>query len=120
MTYNKTRNDTTLRVAFHTVMSQQNAGYCNEYSTQFGGKGCLNPAPIVNSLFNNDYRNLWHSVPAELSGFCKSTTDGMLTPGNIQISVHVNQPRSGGVTRTGRIAGSPALTSYLLVEEYCS
>ena len=120
VTFNKTRNDTILRVEFHTIMAQGTQGQGSEYSIQFGSQDCFLPAPIVTSIYNGYYGpGYWHSVPAELSGFCTSTADGLLKPGDIQISVHVKLTYSGsGQTNTGKLDRGQ-ITSYLLVEEYC-
>ena len=100
-------------------MSQEYRGYCSEYYIQFGGRDCSLPAPIVTNIYNGASGNYWESAPAELSGFCKSTTGGILAPGNIQISIHVNSRCGSGNAYTGKLS-TGRVTSHLLVEEYCS
>ena len=119
MTYKKLRNDTILRVTFHSAFAQLLHGKCSEYYIQFGGRDCFQPTPIANTLYIQNYAgsSLWHSVPAEVSGFCNATSEGQLLPGNIQVSVHVKDSCSGGDAHTGKIAGR--VTSYFLIEEYC-
>ena len=121
VTYKKLRNDTILRVTFHSALAQNDNDKCSEYYIQFGGRDCSQPAPIVNTLFIQNYANsgLWHSIPAEVSGFCNATSQGRLLPGNIQVSVHVKQSCSGGDAYTGWIKSGSRVTSYLLIEEYC-
>ena len=120
VTYKKLRNDTILRVTFHSTFAQRYHDKCSEYFIQFGGRDCSQPAPIANTLYIQNYGSAteWHSIPAEVSGFCNATSEGQLLPGNIQVSVHVKQSCSGGDTFTGGL-GSGRVTSYNLMEEYC-
>ena len=75
------------------------------------------PLSQVNGYYGPGY---WHSVPAELSGFCTSTAYGLFKPLDIQISVHVKLTYSGsGQTNTGKLDRGQ-ITSYLLVEDYCT
>ena len=120
--YKKLRNDTILRVTFHSAFGQYKSSKCSEYYIQFGGRDCSQPAPIETVMYINNYggSNLWHSIPAEVSGFCNATSEGQLLPGNIQVSVHIKASCSGGdaYTGTGGLSGK-SMTSYLLIEEYC-
>ena len=120
VTYKKLRNDTILRVTFHSAFAQYHHGRCSEYYIQFGGRDCSQPAPIANTLYIENYGSSqdWHSVPAEVSGFCNATSQGQLLPGNIQVSVHVKESCSDGDTYTGPVGGG-RVTSYFLIEEYC-
>ena len=118
VTYNKTRNDTILRVEFHSTLGQYHSTKCSTWYIQFDGVKCSQPAPIQTGIYK-DGQSSWNITPAEVSGFCRSTSRGELLKGNIQISVHVkNSCSSGGDSYTGKIS-SNHVTSYLLVEEYC-
>ena len=119
VTYKKLRNDTILRVTFHSAFAQYHHGRCSEYYIQFGGRDCSQPAPIATIMYIQNYggASLWHSIPAEVSGFCNATSEGQLLPGNIQVSVHIKDTCSGGNAHTGPVSGR--MTSYLLIEEYC-
>ena len=118
VTYNKTRNDTILRVEFHSSLGQYTNSECSTWYIQFDGVKCSQPAPIQTGVYRYGYGG-WNIAPAEVSGFCRSTSRGELLKGNIQISVHVKQGcSSGGNAHTGR-ASAYDDTSYLLVEEYC-
>ena len=120
VTYKKLRNDTILRVTFHSAFSQYSHGKCSEYHIQFGGHECTQPAIIVNTLHIDNYASSgqWQSIPAEVSGFCNATSQGQLLPGNIQVSVHVKLACSGGNAHTGKFYRG-RVTSYFLIEEYC-
>ena len=122
VTYKKLRNDTILRVTFHSAFGQYKSNECSEYYIQFGGRDCSQPARIETIMFIQNYggSSQWHSVPAEVSGFCNATSEGQLLPGNIQVSVHIKDSCSGGdaYTGTASLSGHP-MTSYLLIEEYC-
>ena len=120
--YKKQRNDTILRVAFHSTLAQYRHSGCSQWYIQFGGQDCTQPAPITTSIYtdHSDGSNSNNRVPAEVSGFCNATSSGKLSPANLQISVHVKkcQGRSSGDAVTGTNFGQ--WTSYLLVEEYCA
>ena len=120
VTYKKLRNDTILRVTFHSAFAQRYHDKCSEYYIQFGGSECTQPAPIASTLLIQNYggASLWQSVPAEVGGFCNATAEGQLLPGDIQVSVHVKQSCSGGDTFTGNI-NRGRVTNYILIEEYC-
>ena len=117
VTYNKTRNDTILRVEFHSTLTQTSNGKCSTWYIQFDGVKCTQPAPIQTGIYKAG--STWQIAPAELSGFCRSTSRGELSRGNIQISVHVTDNCSSGDSHTGQYS-SFEVTSYLLVEEYCN
>ena len=121
VTYKKQRNDTILRVTFHSTLSQYIHQGCSQWYIQFGGQDCTQPAPITTSIYtdHSDSSGSYNTAPAEVSGFCKATSRGKLSPGNVQVSVHVKkcQGRSA-LAITGTSVGQ--WTSYLLVEEYCA
>ena len=120
VTYKKQRNNTMLRVTFHSTLSQYNHNGCSQWYIQFGGQDCTQPAPITTSIYryNGDSSGSWYRPPSEVSGFCNATSSGKLSPGNIQVSVHVKPCiHYTGEAYTGTGAGQ--WTSYLLVEEYC-
>ena len=121
MTYKKLRNDTILRVTFHSAFNQWSHAKCTEYYIKFGGRECSDPAPIVNTLYMQNYGGggLARSFPSETSGFCNATSAGKLLAGNVQVSAHVKTACSGGNAHTGSLSHG-RVTSYLLVEEYCS
>ena len=121
VTYKKQRNDTMLRVTFHSTLSQYNHNQCSQWYIQFGGQDCTQPAPITTSIYtyHSDSSGSWNRAPAEVSGFCNATSRGKLSPGNIQVSVHVKKCQGyNGDALTGTGVGQ--WTSYLLVEEYCA
>ena len=122
VTYKKQRNDTILRVTFHSTLAQWKHDGCSQWYIQFGGQDCTQPAPITSSIYTSrsDYSDSWNRAPAEVSGFCNTTSGGKLSSGNIQVSVHVKlcQGHSLGNALTG--TGTGQFTSYLLVEEYCA
>ena len=122
VTYKKLRNDTILRVTFHSAFAQLDYQKCSEYYLKFGGHECSDPAPIANTLYITTYTgsNAYpRSYPSQISGFCNATSAGKLLAGNVQVSAHVKMACSGGNAYTGKIS-SGRVTSYLLVEEYCS
>ena len=121
VTYKKLRNDTILRVTFHSAFTQYSHAKCTEYYIKFGGRECSDPAPIVNTLYLQNYggSRMGQSYPSQISGFWNSTSAGKLLAGNVQISAHVKMVCSGGDAYTGMYS-SGRVTSYLLVEEYCS
>ena len=121
VTYKKLRNDTILRVTFHSAFSQYNHAKCTEYYIKFGGHECSDPAPIINTLYLQNYggSTIGRSYPSQISGFCNATSAGKILAGNVQISAHVKMACSGGSAYTGKFS-SGRVTSYLLVEEYCS
>ena len=119
--YEKLRNDTILRVTFHSTLSQYRSGDCSQWYIQFGGQDCTQPAPVTTSIYtdHSDGSGSWNRSPAEVGGFCNSTSTGKLSPGNIEISVHVKTCVNYNADAfTGTAAGH--YTSYLLVEEYCT
>ena len=121
VTYKKLRNDTILRVIFHSAFAQYIDNKCSEYYIKFGGRECSEPAPITNTLYtrvSSGAAGVWRSYPSQISGFCNATSAGKLFAGNVRVSAHVNMACSGGNAHTGIWAGR--VTSYLLVEEYCS
>ena len=190
VTYIKQRNDTILRVTFHSTLSQYNHQGCSQWYIQFGGQDCTQPAPITTSIYkyHSDSSHSTNMAPAEVSGFyscnlstpacnasglqtfhpklceassvvekrtghklhllynttltltlsanarnnglqklvilvvsgfCNATSSGKLSPGNIQVSVHVKHcsQHYTGDAQTGTNVGQ--WTSYLLIEEYC-
>ena len=122
VTYKKLRNDTILRVTFHSAFTQLYHDKCSEYYIKFGGRECSDPAPIANTLYISTYAGSnthWRSYPSQISGFCNATSEGKILAGNVQVSAHVKMACSGGDAYTGKIS-SGRVTSYLLVEEYCS
>ena len=121
VTYKKLRNDTVLRVTFHSAFASAYHTRCSEYCIKFGGLECSDPAPIVNTLYTENYSTsaYWGSYPSQISGFCNGTSEGKILAGNVQVSAHVKLACSGGDAYTGKIS-SGRVTSYLLVEEYCS
>ena len=121
VTYKKLRNDTVLQVTFHSAFGSAYHAKCSEYYIKFGGLECSDPAPIVNTLYTEKYSNsaYWGSYPSQISGFCNATSEGKLLAGNVQVSAHVELACSGGNAYTGKYS-SGRVTSYLLVEEYCS
>ena len=122
VTYKKLRNDTILRVTFHSAFASAIHRKCSEYYIKFGGHECSDPAPIVNTLYITTYSansGYWRSYPSQISGFCSGTSAGKLLAGNVQVSAHVKMSCSGGNAYTGK-QSSGRVTSYLLVEEYCS
>ena len=116
VTYNKTQNDTILRVEFHSPLAQYTDQKCSTWYVEFDGAECTQPVPIQTGAYKYN-SNSWNIAPAEVSGFCRSTSRGELLKGIIQISVHVKAGCSGGNAHTGRAQFDA--TSYLLVEEYC-
>ena len=122
VTYKKQRNDTILRVTFHSTLAQWYNGGCSQWYIQFGGQDCTQPAPITTSIYtdHNDGSHSNNRAPAEVSGFCNATSSGKLSPGNIQVSLHVKKCQS--VSRGDAVTGTNfgQWTSYLLVEEYCA
>ena len=76
VTYKKQRNDTILRVTFHSTLSQYNHDGCSQWYIQFGGQDCTQPAPISTSIYtaHTDISNSWNRAPAEVSGFCNATS----------------------------------------------
>ena len=125
VTYNKTRNDTILRVAFHTTLAQNRHGGCGEWYVKFSGNECTQPAPITTSVYTDHGNRIgsWMTIPAELSGFCNGTSSSSISTGPVVISVHVRNCHSSSFSTavfTGeRINGKAKVTSYFLVEEYC-
>ena len=93
----KARNDTILPVAFNSPLATGNDFGCNEWYIKFNGNECNLPAPISSSLTTIIHRPAhpyhWTLTPAEISGFCSSTSSGTLTPGAVEISVHVRSCR---------------------------
>ena len=91
VTYNKTRNDTILRVAFHTTLAQHNNDGCGEWYIEFSGNECTQPAPITPSVFtyHSSSSRVWTTIPAELSGFCNAMSSPSISTGTVVISVHV-------------------------------
>ena len=121
VTYKKQRNDTILRVTFHSTLAQYYNQGCSQWYIQFGGQNCTQPAPITTSIYtsHSDSSHSSNVAPAEVSGFCNKTSSGKLSPGSIQISVHVKKCQGlSSNAQTGTSAGQ--WTSYLLVEEYCA
>ena len=129
ITYQKARNDTILRVAFNSPLATGNNVGCNEWYIKFNGNECNLPAPISSSLttITNQPAHPYHwtLTPAEISGFCSSTSSGTLTPGAVEISVHVRSCRLDswiGDAHTGPAIfddGVAPTTSSIVVEEYC-
>ena len=122
VTYKKLRNDTILRVTFHSAFAQSYHGKCSEYYIKFGGHECSDPAPIANTLYFSSYsgrNDYWRSYPSQISGFCNATSEGKILAGNVHVSAHVKMACSGGNAYTGK-RSLGRVTSYLLVEEYCS
>ena len=120
VTYIKQRNDTILRVTFHSTLSQYNHQGCSQWYIQFGGQDCTQPAPITTSIYkyHSDGSHSTNSAPSEVSGFCNATSSGKLSPGNIQVSVHVKHCiHNTGDALTGALEDQ--CTSYMLIEEYC-
>ena len=121
VTYNKTRNDIILRVAFHSTLAQLFNDQCGEWFIKFSGNECTQPAPIVTSLYSTG--NQWLTTPTELSGFCNATSTSSISPGPVVISVHVRNCQSSNpnVFTGSHISGlrKPKATSFLVVEEYC-
>ena len=122
VTYNKQRQDTILRVAFHSTLGEHYAHGCSQWYIQFDGKPCTSPASI-NSLAYTSERKMdsWLIAPAEVNGFCRATSAGPITFGNVTISVHV-APCSTALPSDAH-TGSPQpyvnSTSSIVVEEYC-
>ena len=127
--YQKTRNDTILRVAFNSPIANGNDLGCSEWFIKFNGRECTAPAPISSSVTtflhqpSNSYH--WDVAPAEISGYCSATSKGKLTKGGIVVSVHVRpctlRGRHGDAhTGPAYVAEGPAsTTSSIVVEEYC-
>ena len=122
VTYKKQRNDTILRVTFHSTLSQYRHGGCSQWYIQFGGQDCTQPAPITTSIYtlHSDSSHSSNRAPAEVSGFCNKTSNGKLSSGNIQVSVHVKKCQGFSVGNALTGTGVGQWTSYLLVEEYCA
>ena len=125
VTYEKKRTDTILRVSFHSTLGQLLSAGCSNWFIRFDGHDCLQPAPISTLIFtwreNEPNSREWNIAPSELSGLCKTTAQGLIIPGNIDISVHVKQCENS--TRSDSHSGRPAsigkATTLILVEEYC-
>ena len=121
VTYNKQRNDTVLRVAFHSALGQYRSGRCSEWLVKFSGEECSKPAPIVTGIYQSN--SGWTQTPAEVSGFCNATSSSFIFSGPLEISVHVRncQDSSPDAYTGASINGSkkPRVTSSLVVEEYC-
>ena len=130
VSYKKQRHDTYLRAAFHSSIGQYYHEGCSRWSIQFNGQDCTDPSPIASLVFNNGTArsNAWRIAPAEISGFCysssgRSTTFGV---GNVSVSVHVgrcvlskSKTPMHGDAHTGTPVEVVQSTSSLVVEEYC-
>ena len=121
VTYHKQRNDTILRVAFHSTLAMYDNARCTEWYIKFSGKECTQPAPISTSIIKSSDQNGWHVRPAELNGFCNATSS-YFPQGPVVISVHVRACPSSraGHAYTGFWGWGDKVTSSLVVEEYCS
>ena len=124
-TYEKRRTDTVLRVSFHSTLGQLLSGGCSNWFIQFDGHDCLQPAPLSTLIFNwrenKPESREWNIAPSELSGFCNATSQGLIVPGNIDISVHVKQCANStrSDSHTGRPTNIGSVNTYMIVEEYC-
>ena len=121
VTYNKQRNNTILRVAFHSTLAMYNKERCSEWYITFSGKECTQPDHISTSIMKHLDRDGWHGLPTQLSGFCNATSS-YFPQGPVVISVHVRACPSSraGDAHTGYWDWGEKVTSSLVVEEYCS
>ena len=120
--YNKTRNDTILRVAFHSTLAQFLHAGCGVWYIKFSGNECTQPAPIRTTVYadHSNGASGWTTIPTELSGFCDATSASSIKTGPVVISVHVRKCSSAGANvYTGRLGSGSAVTSFITVEEYC-
>ena len=138
--YEKKRNDTILRVSFHSNLAQGRNRGCSQWHIHFNGTDCTDPAPIVSTIYRlHNGSNLtdvyfWNIAPAEITGFCNATEYVSLQPANTFLISVVVRPCSvrnvqlarAGDTHSGRPwQGSKVRTAFgkttssFLVEEYC-
>ena len=120
--YDKQRQDTILRVSFYSTFGQYHKRSCGQWVIKFNHSNCIEPAPIVSLIYTAERPDhMWHIAPAEIGGFCKSTSSGTIGPGKVAITVLVQQCGQNveNNAHTGRPTGVGEATSSLLVEEYC-
>ena len=112
--FEKSRNDTYLRLTWSSNLRQRTDAQCSKWYFKINGRECTSPAPVDGNVYHNIAANtLRHGT---IVGVCRATSAGNLQSASYQISMNVRHCL--GFTNGDAYSGW-ASTSTMMVEELC-